>query len=368
MIPVNTPIISDEAKNYVNDALNTGWISSAGPYIEKLEKEFAKFIGVKHAIAVSNGTAAIHTALMALGISKSDEVIVPAFTMGSSWLAVIHAGARPVFVDCRIGDYNIDPDLIQAKITSRTRAIMPVHIYGHPADMDSIIELAEKHNLYIIEDAAEAHGAEYRGRKCGSFGDINCFSLYANKIITSGEGGIITTDSDTLDEESRKFRDLYHSDTRFIHEKIGYNYRITNLQAALALGQLEHVEEYVSKKINMAKRYHHNLRSINSIILPKSETDIKHVHWMYAVRLENDNQITKDQVRKRLFEKGIDTRDFFYPPSSQPALEPYIDKSSSYPITDLISRTGFYLPSGLALTDSEIDKVSEVLISVLEDS
>lgn len=363
MIPVNEPTISKEAKENVNIALDTGWISSAGTFVKQFEDNFALYLGVKHAIAVCNGTAALHVALLSLGIGSGDEVIVPAFTMASTWLAVIYTGAKPVFVDCEPDTYNINPKLIEEKITLKTRAIIPVHIYGHSADMDPIINLAKKYKLMIVEDAAEAHGGEYKGKKCGSFGDINCFSFYGNKIITTGEGGMVVTNSDDLASKARKFKDLYHSDQkRFIHEKVGYNYRLTNLQAAVGCGELKHIDEYISKKQRMANAYLKGLMGIPGITTPITRSCVKNVYWMYSILIDKDKfGMDRDTFRIRLKAKGIDTRDFFYPPKDQPILQPYLSGDDKFPVTDKISSLGCYLPSGLAITNAQIKEVASAI-------
>lgn len=358
MIPVNEPVISQDAKDNVNQALSAGWLSSAGPYVTQFEQDFARRIGVKHAITVNTGTAALHIALLAAGIGVGDEVIVPAFTMAATWLAVIYVGATPVFVDAELDTYNIDPTQIEAKITEKTRAIIPVHVYGHAAEMDSIMAIAAKHNLLVIEDAAEAHGATYKGRIAGGIGQIGCFSFYANKLITTGEGGMMVTSDDKLANEARKFKDLYHSPAkRFIHEKVGYNYRMTNLQAALGCGELMHLDEYIVKKRAMAARYSKALSQIKGIVTPVERTGIVSVFWMYAIRLTTEFGMSKDELRVKLLAKGIDTRDFFYAPTNQPILKEYLSPDERFPITELIEGSGLYLPSGLAITDEQIDAV-----------
>ena len=365
-IPVNEPVISLQAKKNVLQALNTGWLSSAGPFVKEFETNFAKYLGVKHAIAVTNGTAAIHVALLALGIGKGDEVIVPAFTMAASWMAVMYTGATPVFVDCEPDTYNINPKLIIQKITSRTKAIMPVHIYGHPADMKEILKIAKKHKLFVIEDAAEAHGAIYAGKKCGTFGDINCFSFYANKIVTTGEGGMVVTDDDNLAKEARKFMDLYHSDQkRFIHDKIGFNYRMTNLQAAVGVGELTHIEKYISKKQHMAALYSKYLSQIPGLVLPATRPGVRNVYWMYGIRINPEIfGMDKNELRAGLKEQRIDTRNFFYSPLDQPALNSLKLKPSDYPVTGMIARTGLYLPSGLAITGGQINRVCRIIKNI----
>lgn len=358
MIPVNEPVISQEAKENVNSALSSGWLSSAGPFVKEFEEKFASLVGVKHAITVNTGTAALHIALLSAGIGPGDEVIVPAFTMAATWLAVIYTGAKPVFVDAEINSYNIDPTLIEAKITTATKAIIPVHIYGHPADMDPIMDLARKYNLVVIEDAAEAHGATYKNRIVGGIGNVGCFSFYANKLITTGEGGMIVTNDDAFATEARKYKDLYHSPAkRFIHEKIGYNYRMTNLQAAVGVGELTHLQEYIAKKVSMASRYTEGLKDISGLVLPRVSSDVSCVYWMYSIRVEPKFGLDKDELREKLIEIGVETRDFFYAPTDQPILKPYLGEGDKFPVTDHLASTGLYLPSGLAINDNQIDFV-----------
>ncbi len=358
MIPVNSPVIPQESKKLVMQALEEGWISSAGPYLEQFEREFAQFLGVKHAVVVNTGTAAIHVALLALGIGEGDEVIVPAFTMASSWMAVMHAGATPIFVDVESDIYTLDPQLIEAAITPRTKAIMPVHIYGHPADMDPILTIAKKHHLFVVEDAAEAHGATYKGKLVGSIGDINAFSFYANKIVTTGEGGMVTTNSDELADLSRRFRDLAHSPSkRFIHDHLGYNYRITSLQAALGIGSLHAIGESLAQKQHMAELYQKGLSDISGLTLPTTREWATNVYWMYAVLVDPTQLgMSKDDLRSKLLAQGVDTRDFFYAPSDQPILQ-----AGHFPLTEKIAQNGFYLPSGLALTNEQIQIVIDTL-------
>ena len=366
MIPVNEPVISPQAKANVREALDTGWLSSAGPFVTRFEQDFARFLGVRHAVAVANGTAALHVALLALGIGPGDEVIVPAFTMASSWMAVLYTGAKPVFVDCELDTYNLDPALIAKAVTPRTKAIMPVHIYGHPVDMDPVLTTAKKLGLKVIEDAAEAHGAEYKGRLTGTMSDIACFSFYANKIVTTGEGGMLVTDNAALAHAARKYMDLYHSDAkRFIHEKLGFNFRLTNLQAAVGVGELANIKRYLAKKIRMAKKYANGLKNIPGIPLPPRRPWAKNVYWMYAIRVDPAKfGLTKDELRIQLKDRGIDSRDFFYPPDSQPVLAELGVKLGSYPVCRLVSETGLYLPSGLAITDAQIAQVCQAIREV----
>lgn len=363
-VPVNEPVITEAAKAYVADALETGWVSSAGPYIDRFEKAFAEFIGVQHAVSVTSGTAALHLSLVALGIGEGDEVLVPDFTIVSCMNAVLYTGATPVFVDIDPETYCIDPERIEAAITERTKAIMPVHIYGHSCDMDPILEIAQKRNLLVIEDAAEVHGAEYKGGKCGSFGAVSAFSFYGNKIITTGEGGMVCTDDDLIAEELRSLKNLAHSPKkRFWHEEVGFNYRLTNMQAALGLGQMESVSTLLAHKHWMGEQYTEKLADIQGLILPVTKSYSTNVYWMYGVRVTEELGITRDKLTARLKERGVDTRDFFIPLSSQPISEQL--PPASCPISAEVAASGFYLPSGLALTQEQLDYVCNVFHEVV---
>ncbi len=372
MISVNEPLIAKNAKKYVLDCIESGWVSSAGEYIGKFEKNFADFLGVKYATTTTNGTASLHLAICALGIKKGDEVIIPDLTIISCALAVIYTGATPVLVDVEKETGNIDPSKIEEKITKRTKAIMVVHLYGHPVDMDPILSLAKKYKLAVIEDAAEAHGAEYKNRKVGSIGDVGCFSFYGNKIITTGEGGMVVTNNKKLYERAKLLKDLAHSrKRRFFHEEIGFNYRMTNLQAALGLAQLEEVEKYIQKKRRMASLYGKGLSKVSFIELPKEYPWLKSVYpapercgvyWMYALKIKKNSPITKDKVRQNLLKLGVDTRDFFYPLHRQPALRALgLFKDERYPVSQDLSERGFYIPSGLALTAKQIKTVIDAI-------
>lgn len=364
-IPVNEPVITDAAKRYVADAMNTGWVSSAGPYIDKFEKAFADYLGVKHAVSVTSGTAALHVGLLSLGVGPGDEVIVPDFTMIASVFAVIYTGATPVFVDVEPDTYNINVDLIEAKITKKTKAIMPVHIYGHSVDMDPLLALAQKHHLRVIEDAAEAHGGLYKGKKCGSIGDIGCFSFYGNKIITTGEGGMLVTNDDTLAAHARRLKDLSHMpDRRFWHDEVGYNYRMTNMQAACGLGQLESVEEFLTHKRWMTAEYGKRLRKIKGIRLPTTKDYASNVYWMYSILIEDNFPMRRDDFRKALKDKGIDTRDFFPSSAQQPIIQKLYTLTEHFPVSESIAQNGLYLPSGLALTQEQLEYVCETIESI----
>ncbi|OIO55795.1 hypothetical protein AUJ46_00685 [Candidatus Peregrinibacteria bacterium CG1_02_54_53] len=363
-VPVNEPVIPAEAKRYVLNALETGWISSAGKYIQEFEEAFARYLGVKHAITATSGTTALHLSLAALGIGPGDEVIVPDFTMIASAYAVLYTGARPVLVDSDPDIYTIDTTQIAANITPHTKAIMPVHIYGHSADMDPIFSIAQERGIAVVEDAAEAHGARYKGRLCGSMGTVNAFSFYGNKIITTGEGGMVVTDDDAIAKRVRSLKDLSHSpEKRFVHEGIGFNYRMTNLQAALGLGQLEHIAEFLKKKQWMAQRYADGLKDVPGLRLPVTKPWAENVFWMYAVLIEDSFGMTRDDFRVALKERGIDTRDFFTSCAQQPAIRALGSAQGPFPVSEDIAQRGLYLPSGLALTEEQISAV----ISAIRD-
>lgn len=369
IIPVNVPLLSPKVETYVLDCIRSGWISSAGSYINRFEEAFAKFIGVQHAITTNNGTTALHLAIVSLDIGKGDEVIMPDLTIISCPLSVMYTGASPVFVDIDPVTFTIDPKKIESKITKRTKAIMVVHLYGHPADMDPIMNIAKKYNIAVIEDAAEAHGATYlpagrhgKGKTVGSIGDIGCFSFYANKIVTTGEGGMVVTNNTNIYKKLFLLKDLAHSPKkRFWHEEIGFNYRLTNVSAAIGLAQLESIDKYITKKRWMAKIYEQKLKDIPYLTLPPHMPWASSVYWMYAITLTPDAPITKDELRKKLLDQGVDTRDFFYPLHTQPICKKFVKKNERFPVSDFASSHGFYVPSGLAITKEQIKYVAYVL-------
>lgn len=357
-IPVAEPYLGGNELKYVSDCIESGWISSVGEYVIRFENDFSKFCGTKYAVATSNGTVAIHLALEVLEVGEGDEVIVPTFTFASTAFAVSYTGARPVFVDSEPATWNIDPQRIEEKITPRTKAIIPVHLYGHPVDMDPLLQLARKHNLYVIEDAAEAHGAEYKGRRVGSLSDVGCFSFYGNKIITTGEGGMLTTDSEEILEKARLLRDVAMSpEKRYWHSRIGFNYRMTNLQAAVGVAQMERIEELIQRKREIAEIYASLLRDLPGVTLPPEASWAKNVYWMYSVLIEDDFGPKRDEVMTGLRERGVDSRPFFYPLHSLP---PYND-GEKFPVAEKIARKGINLPSGVTLTKEEIERVIEAL-------
>jgi len=359
MIPVCQPLITGKELEYVTDCLQSNWISSSGKYIAQFEEKFAQYCGSKYGVSTTSGTTALHLALASLGIGKGDEVIVPAFTMIAPVFAILYTGAKPALVDCEPETWNMDVTQIESKITPNTRAILPVHIYGHPCDMDPILEIARKHNLYVVEDAAEAHGAEYKGRKVGGIGDIGCFSFYANKILTTGEGGMIVTNREEIEERARRLKDqAYSPEKRFLHTDLGFNYRMTNIQAAIGLAQLEKVEELVERRRENARLYRALLTGVGGIRLPIQREWAKNVYWMYCILIEGGFGRSRDELRAKLSEHGIDTRDFFIPMHQQPALKNLgLFEAESYPVSEDISRRGMYLPSGSGLKEEEIRQV-----------
>ncbi len=367
MIPVNEPLLGERETEYVLDCMTTGWISSEGPYVRRFEEAWAEYCGVAHGITVSNGTAALFAAIDALRLKPGDEVILPSFTIIGCAQAVLAAGAVPVLVDSDPRTWCLDPGQVADRVTSRTRAIMPVHMYGHPADMDPLAALAEKHGLAIVEDAAEAHGAEYRGRRTGSLGDIACFSFYANKIITTGEGGMVVTDDARLAERVRSYRNMaFLPERRFLHRELGYNHRITNLQAAVGLAQVESASERVAKKRHIGARYTELLAGTPGIELPVEEPWATNVYWMYGIVPHEDTGHDAVSFAAELRRRGVDTRPFFLGMHEQPALlELDLFAGETYPVAERIARQGLYLPSGLTLTDADIDAVVAVVRDVL---
>jgi len=367
MIAVSEPLINDQASKYVEECLRTSWISSEGRFIPEFEAKWAGYCGMNYGVAVSNGTTALQIALSCLGLELGDEVIMPTFTIISCAIAVMEAGAVPVLVDSDPRTWCMDVSQIESKITSRTRAIMPVHMYGHPVDMDPIRELASKHNLFIIEDAAEAHGAEYKGQKVGGIGDLSCFSFYANKIITTGEGGMVLAKSVEHAERLKSLRNLcFRADRRFYHTELGHNYRLTNIQAAIGLSQVERIEDHIAQKRWMGQAYTECLKDLPQIVLPVEESWAKNVYWMYGVVLTNDVAYAATEFARRLREKGVDTRPFFIGMHEQPVLlEKGMFTGEHYPVAERIARRGLYLPSGLTLSESQLEQVCDVVRSVL---
>ncbi len=359
MIPVCVPLLGDKELEYVADCVRTNWISSKGRYVNEFEEGFARYCGAKEGIATTNGTAALHLALASLGLGKGDEVIIPAFTMMSTAFAVLYCGATPVLVDAEPDTWNMDVNALESRVTDRTKVILPVHIYGHPCDMDPILEIADAHDIRVVEDAAEAHGALYKGRKAGGIGDCGCFSFYANKIITTGEGGMVVTNDPTIAERARSLKDLaFQKDRRFLHTDIGFNYRMTNIQAAIGLAQLERIEEFVEMRRAHAALYNRLLRGVRGIRFPIERPWAKNVHWMYSILLTDDFGMGREALMGELGKRGIETRTFFMPVHEQPVCtDRGLFTGERYPVAEDIARRGLYLPSGSGLTNEEIGHV-----------
>jgi perosamine synthetase len=367
MIYVNEPQFSGNEKKYLNECIDSGWVSSGGPFVKRFETEFSNYIGRKHGVAVCNGTAALEVALYAANIKQGDEVIVPAFTIVSCILAILRIGATPVLVDIEPEMWSIDVDLIESKITTRTKAIMPVHIYGHPVDMDPILEISDKYGLIVIEDSAEVHGAEYKGKKCGALGHISTFSFYANKLLTTGEGGMVLTDNELMAERAMSYRNLcFDKDMRFSHTDLGFNYRMTNLQAAVGVAQLERIDEIVLFKRKMGRYYQEKISNIPGIRFQSEKKWARTVYWMYCIELSPDLNIDANMLAKHLKAEGIESRPFFKGMHIQ---KPFNDLGlflgEVHKNTDYAYKYGLYLPSGMTLTYDQIDFICDTISNIL---
>lgn len=370
MIPVNEPLLDGNENKYITDCVDSGWISSAGEYIERFEKEWSSYCGRKHGVAVANGTLALELAVSVLDLPRGGEVILPSFTIVSCIEAVLRNGLKPVLVDCDPRTYCMDLGQVEARITKDTVAIMPVHIYGHPVEMERLLRIAHDRRLKIIEDAAEAHGADClangKWRRCGSFGDLSAFSFYANKNITTGEGGMVLTDDDVLAAKLRARRNLcFGEKERFCHEERGWNFRMTNLQAAIGCAQLENIGRHIKRKLCMAYRYSEGLRGL-SLQLPCNESWARSSVWMYAVLLQDEAGMDAVAFAAELLKHGVQTRPFFRGLHTQPCYRRMgLFSDESYPVTEHIYERGLYLPSGQAITDEQIDDVIKIIREVL---
>ena len=366
MIPVCEPLIGDNVLPLVRDCIETGWISSEGRYIREFEEKWAQYCGVAHGVAVANGTCALQVAVGALDLPPGSEIILPSFTIISCAIAIIEAGCAPVLVDAEPDTWNANLDEVESKITPRTRAIMPVHMFGHPVDMSRLMDIAAKCDLRVIEDAAESHGAEVNGRRVGGIGDMGCFSFYANKIITTGEGGMVVTNDAGYAERLRSLRNLsFRADRRFLHTEIGHNYRLTNLQAAVGVAQIERIDEHIRRKRAMAESYRVRLQGL-PIALPVERNWAKNVYWMYGVVLDDEVRFDAVEFARRLRARGVDTRPLFLGMHEQPVLQQRdLFHGEAYPVTERLAKRGLYLPSGLTLTEAQIDEVCCVVRDVL---
>ncbi len=366
-IPVNEPLLNGNEKKYLSNCIETGWISSEGPYVKEFEEKFSARTGRKYGIAVCNGTAALEAAVIAAGIKKDDEVILPSFTIISCVSSVIRAGAVPVLVDSEEDSWNMNVNQIRKKITKKTKAIMIVHIYGLPADIDPVMKLAEEFNLKIIEDAAELIGQTYKGKPCGSFGDVSTFSFYPNKHITTGEGGMIVTDDPEIADRCRSLRNLcFKPEKRFVHDELGFNFRMTNLQAALGLAQFERLDEFILRKRRIGKLYNEHLRNFPFFDIPMEKSEsAENIYWVYGILLNEKSKMNAETAMKLLNKKNIGTRPFFYPMHLQPVLKNLgLFENEKYPVSEKLAEFGFYIPSGLALTDEQIFASAEALKSL----
>jgi perosamine synthetase len=368
IIPVCEPTLSGKEKEYVLDCLESNWISSAGKYIPAFEEKFAAECGCKYGVACANGTVALHLGLAALGLEPGDEVILPTFTMIATINAVTYTGATPVLIDSEPDTWNMDVEQLAAKITPKTKAIIPVHTYGHPVDMDPLMELAERHGLFVIEDAAEAHGAEYKGRRAGGLGHAAGFSFYANKIITTGEGGMITTNNSKFASLTQNLRDhAFSSERHFWHKYVGFNYRMTNMQAAVGLAQTEQMSDFIESRRRNAALYTELLKEIPGIVTPPEAGWAKNVFWMYSILVEDEFGLTRDGLRTYLARHGIETRTFFIPMHLQPI---YYDafKGQRYPVAEMLCQRGFYLPSASSLTVQQIKYIAGIVQQAYEET
>lgn len=365
-IPVCEPTLLGNELKYVSDAVQTGWISSAGKYVTEFEQQFAAYCGCKYGVAVCNGTVALHLALVALGIGKGDEVIIPDFTMIATAFAVCYTGATPVFVDADPDTWNIDTTKIEEKITPRTKAIIPVHLFGLMCDMDAINAIAKKHNLKVLEDAAEAHGAEYKGRRAGSCSDLAAFSFFANKNITTGEGGMVVTNDEELYNKLRYHKNMcfpLDGPRNYLHNDIGFNYRMSNVVAAIGLAQVEKADEYRQMRINNNKLYRELLTNVSGIQFQPIMEDYLNVSWMNTILVDAKRYgHTKEELREYLRNNNIDTRLLFEGMHRQPSLKKYgCDCNKMYPITEKLTAQGFYLPSASNLPQKDISFICQLI-------
>ena len=367
-IPVNTPLLDGNEKKYLNECIDTGWISSEGPFVKNIENVFSKTVDRNYGIAVSSGTAALDIAVEVLGVGSGDEVILPSFTIISCIGQIIRSGALPVLVDSDPVTWNMDINQVKEKITERTKAIIVVHIFGLPVDMDPLLEIAKKYQIKVIEDAAQMHGQTYKGRPCGSFGDISTFSFYPNKHITTGEGGMVVTDDEQIAEDCKSLRNLcFQPKKRFVHEKLGWNFRMTNMQAALGVAQLERLDEFVERKKEMGKKYMNGLSGIEGIQLPQPKTDYaENIYWVFGLVLDKSIGFNAEEVINLLGERGIGCRPFFCPMHQQPVFRRMgLFNDGFFPVAEMLYKQGFYIPSGLALTVEQIDRVIKTVVKVL---
>ncbi len=368
-IPVNEPLLNGNEKKYLNECIDTGWISSEGPFVTKFEESLAQYVDRRYGIAVCNGTVALDLAVEALQLKPGDEVIMPTFTIISCIAPLIRRGIKPVLVDSCLDTWNMDVTQIEEKVTPKTKAIMVVHIYGLPVDMQPVLNIAKKYDLKIIEDAAEMHGQTYNGKKCGSFGDVSIFSFYPNKHITTGEGGMVLTDNEELANRCYSFRNLCLTpERRFVHDELGYNYRLSNIQAALGLAQLEKLEEHITTKKLIGIKYTEQLKNVAKLQLPVVKTAYAdNIYWVYGLVIKESENTAMETMRV-LAKNGIGTRPFFFSMHKQPVfMKMGLFEGERYPIAEYLSENGFYIPSGMTLTETQIKQVSDTVRDVMNE-
>jgi perosamine synthetase len=369
-IQVNEPLLDGNEKKYLAECIDTGWISSEGPFVRRLEEGFAARVGRRHGVAVCNGSVALDLAVEALGIGEGDEVILPSLTIISCGAAIARSGARPVAVDCDPLTWNMDVSKIERRITPRTKAIMVVHLYGLPVDMDPVLEIARRHGLKVIEDAAEVHGQDYRGRACGSFGDISTFSFYPNKHITTGEGGMVMCDDPGIAKRVGALKNLCLGvgPARFVHEDLGWNFRLSNLQAAVGVAQLERLDQFVERKRAMGRRYQEILKGVPGLQLPLERTDYsENIYWVFGLVLDDAVRFDAWEAIERMSQLGVGCRPFFWPMHEQPVFKKRgWFEGESLPVSSRLARRGFYLPSGLALTAAQQERVGDAVRQLME--
>lgn len=365
-IPVSAPVFGKEEQENVRRCVHSGWISSRGAYLGEFERSFSSFCGARYGICCSSGTSALHLALAGLRVGAGDEVIMPSFTMIATALAAVYQGARPVFVDSEPDTGNIDPGKIERAVTRRTKAVICAHIYGHPCDMDPIMRIARRRGLAVVEDAAESHGAEYKGRRVGSIGDAGAFSFYGNKIITTGEGGMLVTNRLRLKERVVYLKNMAFCARRhFWHREVGFNYRMSNIQAAIGLAQVHRLEEFIARKRAIARLYGRLLAGIPGIVLPVEKPYARSVYWMYGIRVLREAGITRDHLRRKLAATGIETRSFFIPLHLQPVFAGSRPARGGFPVADAFCSEGLYLPSGAGLTTAQVRIVADAVRKII---
>jgi perosamine synthetase len=364
-IPVSEPSLNGNEMTYLIESVKTNWISSQGRFVKTFEDVFSAYHDGVAALTTSNGTTALHLALMSLGIGPGDEVIVPNLTFAASANAIIHAGATPVLVDIQEETWTLDPAKLRAALTPKTRAIMPVHLYGHPCDMDPILDFAKKNKLFVIEDCAESLGALYKGRKTGTLGDVGCFSFFSNKLITTGEGGMILFKEKSHWQRGKLLRDHGMDPLkRYWHTEVGYNYRLTNLQAAVGVAQMERIETFIQRKLQLAEKYRQIFSSVPGIQFPKSASWARNIYWLFTVRIQAKAGLTRDEMMHGLLKNGVETRPLFYPLHTMPIYQAY-GRGNQFPVSEVVSHSGLSLPSSISLTDAEVERVGKELTKVI---